>query len=437
MKTLFILTIVLGAFAAQADQLDIKLKRYISDFRLKAVEKPKGRNPQIFKLGQELFNEKEISGNRNISCADCHRPEFGSGDKLPVGIGEGGKWQAGERLIANGHAIPRNSQPLYNLGDKNIEFLFWDGRVHYRKDWDVYTTPVKALNGDYPERWDITENLGSALAAQALFPITSHEEMRGVKGSNDIANAVNEEAVWKIVMKRLLAMPKYQKLFKEAFPKTPKAELNIGHFGQAIAHFETHEFAAYNTGWDKYLRGERMALNQKAKRGAVIFFENGSCFSCHSGDLLGGRGFFSVASPQIGPGKNDPRKNDEGRFNVTKRDFDRYQFRVPPLRNIALTGPYFHAGAYGTLEEVVDHYNNGIKSIDTYDSSWVENTFLKNFGRKLFVETNNYMNFKKKNAADTILKDHLIRLNNSQKSDLVYFLKYGLTDEKDLDKIMP
>lgn len=437
MKAQFILTLCLIAFSAQADQLDIKLKRYINAFQLKAVEKPANKNLNLFKLGQELFNEKEISGNRNISCADCHRPELGSGDNLPVGIGEGGKWQGDQRLIADGHIIPRNSQPLYNLGDKNIEFMFWDGRVHYRKDWDVYTTPVEALNGDYPERWDITENLGSALAAQALFPITSHEEMRGVKGSNDIANAANEEAVWKIVMKRLMAMPKYRKLFKEAYPKTPRAELNIGHYAQAMAHFETHEFAAYNTGWDKYLRGERMSLNQKAKRGAVIFFENGSCFSCHSGDLLGGRGFFSVAAPQIGPGKNDPRKNDEGRFNVTKRDLDRYQFRVPPLRNIAITAPYFHSGAYGTLEEVVNHYSTGVKSIDLYDSSWVENTFFKNYGKKVFVETNDYMIFKKKNAADTLIRDHLIRLNESQKSDLVYFLKYGLTDEKELKKLVP
>ncbi|MFG1499296.1 cytochrome c peroxidase [Halobacteriovorax sp. XZX-3] len=437
MKNLFILTLALSAFAVQADQLDIKLKRYIERFSMKAVEKPTGKNPQIFKLGKELFNEKEISGNRNISCADCHMPEFGSGDKLPVGIGEGGKWQAGERLIAKGHAIPRNSQPLYNLGDKNIDFLFWDGRVHYRKDWDVYTTPVEALNGDYPERWDITENLGSALAAQALFPITSHEEMRGVKGSNDIANAVNEEAVWKIVMGRLLKMPKYQKLFKEAYPRTPKAELNIGHFGQAIAHFETHEFAVYETAWDEYLNGNRFALNQKAKRGAVVFFETGSCIGCHTGTLLGANMFAAVASPQIGPGKNDPRRNDEGRFLVTKRESDRYKFRVPPLRNIALTAPYFHSGAYGSLEEVVEHYRTGVTAIDQYDSSWLLSTFKKNFGKNLFVETNQYMLFKKKDAADMILKDQLIRINDSQKSDLVYFLKYGLTDKKDLQKIMP
>ncbi len=437
MKNLLILTICASAFIVRADQLDEKLKKYTQRFMMESVNKPTGKNESLFRLGKELFNEKEISGNRNITCADCHMPEFGSGDRLPVGIGEGGKWEGKERMIAKGHVIPRNSQPLYNLGHKNMEHLFWDGRVHYRKDWDVYTTPVEALNGDYPERWDITENLGSALAAQALFPITSHEEMRGVKGSNEIANAVNEEAVWEIVMKRLMAMPKYQKLFKEAFPRTQKNELNIGHFGQAIAHFETHEFAVYDTAWDDYLRGNRFALNQKAKRGAVVYFETGQCNSCHAGTLLGGRGFAAVATPQIGPGKNDPRKNDEGRFLITGHEYDRYKFRIPPLRNIALTAPYFHSGAYGTLEDVVEHYRSGIKAIDNYDSSWLLNTFNKNFGRNLFVETNNYMIFKKKDAAHPILKEQRIQINNSQKSDLVYFLKYGLTSKRDLEKIMP
>lgn len=432
MKVILILTLSLVASFGHADQLDIKLKRYTERFFLKAVEKPTGKKVELYKLGKELFNEKEISGNRNITCADCHMPEFGSGDKLPVGIGEGGKWQGEERFIAKGHVIPRNSQPLYNLGDKNMEHMFWDGRVHYRKDWDVYTTPVEALNGDYPERWDITENLGSALAAQALFPITSHEEMRGKKGSNDIANAPNEEAVWKIVMRRLLAMPKYRKLFKEAYSATPKNELNIGHFAQAIAHFETHEFAAYNTPWDNYLRGDKSALNQKAKRGAVVFMESGRCASCHVGTLLGGRGFAAVATPQIGPGKNDPRKNDEGRFLVTGREYDRYRFRIPPLRNIALTAPYFHSGAYGTLEDVVDHYRGGIKSIDKYDSSWVLNSFKKNFKKNLFVETNPYMLFKKKDAAHPIFKNGEIQINDMQKSDLVYFLRHALTDGEQL-----
>ncbi|WP_419168341.1 cytochrome-c peroxidase [Halobacteriovorax sp.] len=428
MKAILILTLGLIALGAQADQLDIKLKRYTERFFLKAVKKPQGKKVELYNLGKALFNEKEISGNRNISCADCHMPEFGSGDKLPVGIGEGGKWQGDQRLIGKGHVIPRNSQPLYNLGDENMEHMFWDGRVHYRKDWDVYTTPVEALNGDYPERWDITENLGSALAAQALFPITSHEEMRGVKGSNDIANAKDEEAVWKIVMKRLLNMPKYQKLFKKAYPATPQSELNIGHYAQAMAHFETHEFATYNTPWDNYLRGDRSALDLKAKRGAVVFMKSGSCVACHVGTLLGGRGFAAVATPQIGPGKNDPRKNDEGRFLVTGREYDRYRFRIPPLRNIALTAPYFHSGAYGTLEDVVDHYRGGIKSIDNYDSSWVLNSFKKNFKKNLFVETNPYMLFKKKDAAHPIFKNGEIQINDMQKSDLVYFLKHALTD---------
>lgn len=120
-------------------------------------------------------------------------------------------------------------------------------------------------------------------------------------------------------------------------------------------------------------------------------------------------------------------------FLVTGRESDRYRFRIPPLRNIALTSPYFHSGAYGTLEEVVEHYRGSISSIDKYDSSWVTKTFKKNFSEKIFVETNPYMLFKKKNAAHPIFKNREIQMSNSDKSDLVYFLKHALTDGKELN----
>uniref|UniRef100_UPI003561D031 cytochrome c peroxidase n=1 Tax=Halobacteriovorax sp. TaxID=2020862 RepID=UPI003561D031 len=380
----FILIQLTIIFTANAkSDLDTKLQAYIKTFQLKAVEKPTGLNDVKYILGEKLFFEKEISGNRNISCSTCHDPKLGTGDALPLSIGEGGEG-VGKNRIAGlaGQVIPRNSPPLYNLGHKDMSFMFWDGRVNYRSDWDVYETPAEALNGDYPERWDITEVLGSALAAQALFPILSHEEMRGVKGTNEIADAETDEQAWKHIMNRLLKRKEYVDLFRKAFPNAD--ELNIGHFGNALAHFQKHRFAVYDTPWDNYLRGDESALNTKAKNGALVFFEGGLCIRCHNGTLLGGFAFEGVASPQTGPGK-DIKHNDEGRFLITNNELDRYHFRVPPLRNVALTAPYFHSGAYKSLGDVVNHYISGTRSIDNYKSDWLNDLFEKNYPQKLFV----------------------------------------------------
>lgn len=407
--------------------LDSQLNTYIESFRIKAVSKPVGLNEAKYLLGEKLFFEKEISGNRNISCSTCHDPGLGSGDGLPLPIGEGGVGIGKNRIATkSSQIVSRNSSPLYNLGHKDMNKLFWDGRVGYRNDWEEYTTPSEVLNGDYPERWDITEQLGSALAAQALFPILSHSEMRGDYGSNEIANAQTDEQAWKLIMMRLLKIEKYAKLFKNAFPEA--SELNIGHFGNALAHFQKHQFAVYDTPWDNYLRGRTDSMSAKEKRGALVFMEGGLCIRCHNGDLLGGFAFAGVAAPQTGPGK-DIKHNDEGRFLITGNETDRYEFRIPPLRNIALTAPYFHSGAYNSLSEVIDHYRNGPNSIDNYNSSWLDELFSENYPEQLFVETNRYMNFKKKESAHPLITGRIIRINESQKSDLIHFLKTSLTEK--------
>ncbi len=422
----FILIQSVIIFSASAKSiLDTRLQSYIKTFQLSSVEKPTGLNDVKYILGEKLFFDNELSGNRNISCSTCHDPKLGSGDALALPIGEGGEG-IGESRVANSmkQVISRNSPPLYNLGHDKMSFLFWDGRVHYRKDWDVYNTPSEVLNGDYPERWDITEALGGALAAQALFPILDHSEMRGDKGSNEIANAKSDEDAWALLMKRLLSIDEYRELFSKAYPESEV--LNIGHLGNALAHFQKHRFAVYDTPWDDYLRGKEESLNEKAKRGALVFFEGGLCIRCHNSTLLGGFAFEGVAAPQTGPGK-DVKHNDEGRFLITKNEMDRYHFRVPPLRNVALTAPYFHSGAYETLDDVIEHYRNGSRAIDNYNGEWLDSLFNINYPEKLFVETNRYMIFKKKENAHPLISGQIIRMSDSQKNDLLYFLENSLT----------
>lgn len=421
--TLIFLSILsLNSFASDTDQI---LSDFIKIFNFKAIKGPKGRNQEVYNLGRELFFEKKVSGNKNISCSTCHHPDLFSGDALPLPIGEGGEGLGDSRVSSrSSQTIPRNSPALFNLGHSEMKALFWDGRVSYDRIGETYETPSKVLNGDYPERYDITEALGSALAAQALFPPLSHAEMRGAKGSNDVADADSDEDAWSVIMKRLISDKKYLQLFSKAYKGIK--EFNIGHFGNALGHFQKHEFSSTDTPWDNYLNGDLNALSESEKRGALPFMTTAQCTKCHNGNLLGGNSFKSVASPQTGPGK-DIRKNDEGRFLITKRDKDLYKFRVPPLRNVAVTGPYFHSGAYDTLEKVVDHYTNGASSIDTYDSSWLDN-FSANYNKRLFVETNTYMNFKKKKASHPLISSGIITLTSDERLDLLNFLKFSLTE---------
>ena len=423
-KSLLIFIISLSSFASDTDVI---LSDFIKIFNFKAIQPPRDLDQDVYELGRELFFEKKVSGNKNISCSTCHHPDLFTGDALPLSIGEGGSGLGTERVSSrSSETIPRNSPALYNLAHKEMESLFWDGRVKYRSDWEEFETPSEVLNGEYPKRYDITEALGSALAAQALFPPLSHSEMRGRKGTNEIANASTDEMAWTAIMKRLLNDKKYQNLFTKAYKEVQN--FNIGHFGNALAHFQKHEFSATDTPWDEYLKGNLNALTESEKRGALVFMTDAQCTKCHNGNLLGGASFKSVAAPQVGPGK-DIRKNDEGRFLLTKKDSDLYKFRVPPLRNIALTAPYFHAGSYDTLEKVVDHYIEGARSLDSYDSSWLSK-FNSNYKSQLFVETDRYMIFKKKNASHPIIKSGVITLTATERADLLNFLRYSLTENK-------
>ncbi|MCO4755842.1 MAG: hypothetical protein KC478_15280 [Bacteriovoracaceae bacterium] len=414
--TMLMLMVCLAPFKAIANDLDRELQHYIQQFKYKAIEAPKGANQNKYILGKRLFFDNNLSGNKNVSCSTCHDPNKASGDALPLPVGVTAKT-----------IVPRNSPALFNLDHPELKFMFWDGRLSYDSVGDVYTTPSAVLNGDYPERMDITEALGSALAAQAIFPIISHDEMRGAKGTNPVADADTDEQAWKLLIDRILAIDEYKELFRKAYPDAD--QFNIGHLGNALAEFQRLEFASYNTPWDRYIRGDLNALSSSEKRGAIVFNTVGRCTTCHTGSLLGGIEFANVASPQVGPGK-DIHHNDEGRFYVTNRERDRYQFRTPPLRNVALTAPYFHSGVYKSLSDVIEHYTKGVDAVDSYDSSWLSLLENNTYGVRLFVETNPYRLFRKKEDAHNLLKHRMIRLSAQQKSDLLKFLETSLTDPK-------
>jgi cytochrome c peroxidase len=328
-------------------------------------------------LGRALFFDKVLSGNRNISCATCHHPAAATGDALSVSIGEGGFGTGAARQLGAGTLIPRNAPPLFSLGARGADALFWDGRVRIDPATRVLQTPEPALNGPRPAAAALAAELTTALAAQACFPVTSDAEMRGQPGDNEIADAADNLEVWRRLMARLVGtaggtvggIPEYRALFAAAYPGVGSFDdLTFGHAARAIAAYEAFTFTGADTPYDRYLQGETAALTDTEKRGAILFFGRAGCARCHGGPQLSDFRFHGVAVPQVGPGK-DFAFEDTGRALVTGNPADRYQFRTPPLRGVALSGPWMHDGAYTSLAEVVRHYIDPVRSLFAYDAT--------------------------------------------------------------------
>ena len=212
MKLLLFVSATLFSVFGYAN-LDQLLKERIRIFGFESVQKPKGFDKRVYELGANLFVEKNISGNRNISCSTCHSERFGSGDGLPLAIGQGGVGEGVYRKMQKGSGFtPRHSPNLFNIGHSSLEIMFWDGRVARDSETGELYTPDPSLNGPSPRLAVVVETIDSALAAQALFPMVSELEMRGYPGQNEIANAKTRPEAWHLIVERLVQMEKYQVL---------------------------------------------------------------------------------------------------------------------------------------------------------------------------------------------------------------------------------
>jgi cytochrome c peroxidase len=177
-------------------------------------------------------------------------------------------------------------------------------------------------------------------------------------------------------VRRLQAIGDYLHYFRMAYPTEIGAagDINIVHVGNAIAAYEDVAFRAIDSPFDRYLRGDRQALSGNALAGARLFYGRAGCGRCHSGPLQTDHGYHAIGVPQIGPGKGDPAPGgdayaDFGRERVTVDPTDRYRFRTPSLRNVALTGPWSHDGAYNSLEAMVRHHLDPVAALEGYDPS--------------------------------------------------------------------
>ena len=246
-------------------------------------------------MGERLFNDGALSLDGSISCATCHVLENGGADHADERVSEG----------IYGLKGGVNAPTVYNA-EYNV-LQFWNGRA-------------------------------ADLVEQAAGPITNPVEM-------------GEQTVEQVV-ERLYADKALVKEFEALYPKEGLTAYTLCH---AIAEFE-RTLITPDSRFDLYLKGDSNALSELEKKGYEEFKEN-SCAACHFGAAMGGRSFeyndiygdyFAERNPEI-----EYNSDDEGLKGFTLKDEDLHKFKVPVLRNIELTAPYFHDGSFQTLEEAV------------------------------------------------------------------------------------
>ncbi|WP_311199762.1 cytochrome c peroxidase [Jannaschia sp. M317] len=311
-------------------------------------------DPDVVALGRLLFWDPILSGNRNISCGTCHHPDFGTGDGLSLGLGEGGTGLGPDRVADPNNLpeqrIPRNAPGLWNLGAREFTVLFHDGRIEQTEDG--LRTPMG------PE---MEQGFATLLSAQTMFPVLSADEMAGHYSENEISRAVRqgiitgEGGAWDLLSARVRAIPAYAEMFDTAMPGR---DITFTAISDAIAQFVEHEWRSDTAPFDAWLRGEG-SLHPNALAGIELFYGSAGCADCHSGPFQTDHGFHAVGAPQLGPGKAarfESHARDDGRMRVTGRDSDRFAFRTPSLRNVTETGPWGHAGSHSNLRRfLADH----------------------------------------------------------------------------------
>jgi cytochrome c peroxidase len=240
-------------------------------------------------LGKALFFDPRLSESHNISCNTCHQIGLGGVDMLPTSIGH------------NSQRGSRNAPTVFNAVFNTAQF--WDGRA-------------------------------ADLGAQAVGPL-----------QNPIEMAISPEHV----VSMLVGIPGYQAMFAAAYPDIPEP-VTLANVGEAIAAFEA-TLLTPNAPFDRYLKGDKNALDAEEITGLKLFIDKG-CAACHNGINVGG-GMYAPFGVVEKPGADFLPLADKGRFEVTRTISDEYVFKVPTLRNIALTPPYFHSGKSWDLRQAI------------------------------------------------------------------------------------
>ena len=316
---------------------------------------------QKVELGRHLFYEQRLSITGEFSCASCHLQKLAFTDGKTVAVG------------ATGEKHPRNSMSLANIAYNPV--LTW------------------------------ANPLITKLENQALVPIFGEHpvEMGMVGREKQILAMLRDDA-------------KYRQMFTDAF-KNEKNPINLSNLTKALAAFQ-RSLISVSSPYDKYrFGGDTNAISPAAKRGEKLFnSEDLECFHCHGGinftdSVMHEKlAFQEIAFHNTGlyniDGKGAYPANNTGVYEITSKPTDMGRFKAPTLRNIALTAPYMHDGSIATLEEVIDHYQAGGRTIKTGEFAGIGST---NPFKSEFISG--------------------FKLSKSEKQDLLAFLR-SLTDEE-------
>lgn len=245
--------------------------------------------PEKLELGRMLYFEPRLSESHTISCNSCHIVGLGGVDLLETSIGH--HWQHG------GRNAPTVLNAVFNTAQ------FWDGRAR-------------------------------DLAEQAGGPMVNPVEMASSQQH---------------IVEQLKGIPGYGVMFARAFPADEDA-VTVANATKAIEAFEA-TLITPNAPFDRYLQGDETALTAEQKQGLRLFIDSG-CAGCHNGINVGG-GMYAPFGVVEKPAAEYLPPDDKGRFMVTNTPDDEYVFKVPTLRNIALTPPYFHSGKSWDLLQAV------------------------------------------------------------------------------------
>ena len=312
-------------------------------FPLMPIRENNPKTPKKEKLGKLLYFDPLLSGDNNISCAHCHHPDLGFTDNRALSMGHGGSGIGQSRI--GGAVLRRSSPTIWNSGYNHKQY--WDGRA-------------------------------DDLEHQAGFPIQDIQEMAQDKDE---------------LIKELQNIPEYVQLFNEAFGSNDITKsVTFENVTFAIAAFE-RTITANNTRFDQYSRGNHLALSKSERKGLNLFRSlKTRCFECHNFPTFNNPDFKAIGVPNI-----ENKEPDLGRAEIVGKGYEN-AFKVPTLRNIALTAPYMHNGIFKSLDEVIDFYAGGGGRAHGFKGSQLDDKIRK------------------------------FELSNEERKDLIAFM-HALTDE--------
>lgn len=340
----------------QWDGADLRTVYALETLELSDVAYPAANSPandgydERVELGRLLFFDPVLSGRGDISCGHCHHPAMAWTDAIDLAIGVSGEGLGPARVQTDGRFLlmPRNVPTNLNAGLSSAVpggppsaqgILFWDGRAN-------------------------------SMEQQAFQPTATIDEMSGHL-SHFGEPTYPDSLAADFVMEKLRTYSGYVEQFRRAYPieaaemdanpdDLEKHVIRRNTFERAIGAYQ-RELVTIDSPYDEYVRGDDRAMTVQQMRGAELFFGKAACANCHNGPMLSDYSFarLGVKDNPRSPGRTPIERGgsgtgiDIGRWEHSDDTDDIYKFRVPSLRNVELTGPWFRHGQAESLREVV------------------------------------------------------------------------------------